>query len=625
MKFSHRWLFSLRIRLETLESRDAPSASDWIPVQSGTTTSLSDVSGISGGSYAIALEAGPVVLRSTDGQATWQARSTVGQDALLGVGGGFRDYVVGESGTIEHTPDNGTTWELRNSGTTATLRAISQFNNGYFVVGDGGTILHSTDGTNWTSQISGTTQGLYAVFGDFSGAAIIVVGTGGTILRSTDGGTTWLPQISCTTRNLRDAVDQGTFGDFVVGDGGLILRSTDQGISWSPIISGTSQQLNGITGDDSGDLWAVGAAGTIVLSSNQGANWTVQRSGTTVDLHAVWANTSTDVVAVGDAGTILRFEGTQLTATGADAGGLPEVRVFDSRTGQLVRSFLAYDASFHGGVRVAIGDVNLDGTDDIITAAGPGGGPHVKVFDGKTGNLIREFFAYDASFTGGVFIAFGLQANIHAMPPVVVPEIVTGADAGGGPHVKVFNGQTLNTITSFFAYDASFRGGVRVATLPSNSSGGPPQIVTGAGPGGGPHVKLFDSNGDEVQSFFAYDASFAGGVYVASAGGTIVTTPGSGGGPHVRVFDGNGHLSQEFFAYDAAFRGGVRAAIVGDINGDNNVDLVTSPGPTGGPDIRYFNLATGKLINEYFSDDASNFNGIFVAASRNPLIQVDVP
>src|SRR5204862_399142 len=42
-------------------------------------------------------------------------------------------------------------------------------------------------------------------------------------------------------------------------------------------------------------------------------------------------------------------------AVGADAGGVPEVRVFDATTGALKFNFLAYDAGFTGGVRVAVG------------------------------------------------------------------------------------------------------------------------------------------------------------------------------------------------------------------------------------------------------------------------------
>jgi hypothetical protein len=56
-------------------------------------------------------------------------------------------------------------------------------------------------------------------------------------------------------------------------------------------------------------------------------------------------------------------------------------------------------------VRVAAGDVNADGFADIITGAGPGGGPHVKVFDSHSLNLLHSFFAYEPNFAGGVFVA----------------------------------------------------------------------------------------------------------------------------------------------------------------------------------------------------------------------------
>ena len=99
--------------------------------------------------------------------------------------------------------------------------------------------------------------------------------------------------------------------------------------------------------------------------------------------------------------------GKQQFATGADKGGGPHVRVQETVTGRFISDFLAYDSAFRGGVRVANADVNGDGVPDIITAPGPGGGPHIKVFDGTDLHLIYSFMAYDIDFTGGVFVAAG--------------------------------------------------------------------------------------------------------------------------------------------------------------------------------------------------------------------------
>ena len=68
-----------------------------------------------------------------------------------------------------------------------------------------------------------------------------------------------------------------------------------------------------------------------------------------------------------------------------------------------------FDAFFHGGVRVATGEFTGDGFPDVVVAAGPGGGPRVRILDGHTGNQISgplgSFFAYDQSFNGGVNVA----------------------------------------------------------------------------------------------------------------------------------------------------------------------------------------------------------------------------
>ena len=69
--------------------------------------------------------------------------------------------------------------------------------------------------------------------------------------------------------------------------------------------------------------------------------------------------------------------------------------------GSLKMQFLAYGENFLGGVHVATGDVTGDGVPDIVTGAGPGAFPDVRVFDGNTGQILRQFFAYGENVTGG--------------------------------------------------------------------------------------------------------------------------------------------------------------------------------------------------------------------------------
>ena len=60
----------------------------------------------------------------------------------------------------------------------------------------------------------------------------------------------------------------------------------------------------------------------------------------------------------------------------------PHVKRFSGATGMETASFLPYGGGFTGGVRVAAGDVNADGTPDIVTGVGESAASHVKVFSG---------------------------------------------------------------------------------------------------------------------------------------------------------------------------------------------------------------------------------------------------
>lgn len=72
-----------------------------------------------------------------------------------------------------------------------------------------------------------------------------------------------------------------------------------------------------------------------------------------------------------------------------------------------LRLFMAFATEFRGGVRVASVDLNGDGKAEVIAGAGPGGTPEVRIFDGATGQLTTSFLAYSASFTGGVYPGAG--------------------------------------------------------------------------------------------------------------------------------------------------------------------------------------------------------------------------
>lgn len=309
---------------------------------------------------------------------------------------------------------------------------------------------------------------------------------------------------------------------------------------------------------------------------------------------------------------------TLLVVTGPDAGHTPVVKItVDTGQGNDTINIQAYRNSFHGGVRVAVGDVNGDGVPDIITAPGRGMGAHIHVFDGRNGNRLRgpigNFLAYPGFFRGGVFVAAGdVNGDGRA-------DIIVGPDNSAPPLVRMFDGNTGTMLASFFAYSPLFTGGVRVAAGDVNGDGRA-DIITAPGSGGGPQVKVFSgTNLDLLRSFFAYDQTFLGGVYVAAGDvngdgrADIITGAGPGGGPHVKVFDGVSlQLLQSFFAFGANFQGGVRVA-AGDVNGDGFADIITGAGPGSGPHVIVFDSHSPNPLHSFFAYEPNFAGGIFVA------------
>lgn len=370
----------------------------------------------------------------------------------------------------------------------------------------------------------------------------------------------------------------------------------------------------------------------------------------------------------------LMFEGrTPVYATGAGEGGGPHVKVYRGRA-RFVTEFFAYSPAFTGGVRVATADVNGDGYTDVITVPGAGGGPHVKVFDGRTFKELYSFYAFEPSFFGGLFVAAGdVNGDGRA-------DIIVSADRGGGPRVSVFSttagSATPVRIADFFAYDQAFTGGVRVAAGSFTVGSKRADVVTVPGFGGGPHVKVFRSadllagKTTAALQTFSGDMNDRNGLFVAAAdfnndGVADVVTGTGAGNPVVRIHDGrtmapfrtiapetggeipglvnpgsstmvgspgtptlsNGLIPPGItpgqLAYDGSqvkpgslsgYMYGVRVAAQ-DLTGDKRPDLILASGPNTSPVVSLVNGVTFAEFRNYSPYTAEFYGGVFVGGA----------
>lgn len=242
-------------------------------------------------------------------------------------------------------------------------------------------------------------------------------------------------------------------------------------------------------------------------------------------------------------------------------------RVFNA-DGQIKRTgFFVYDANYPGGATIIKTDLNADNENETIVA----GKTTVNLYD-KNSQLLKSVQPYGANYAGGFSLAVSPKKN-NQRNLFIAPEI------GGSNLIKIYDGDFRDTGRGFNAYSPIWKNlGASIAVCDVNRDG-QIEIITGAGFGGGPHIKVFSEQGQLLKEWFAYGTNFRGGVNVACGDidhdgqAEIITGAGSTGGPHVRIFNGEGKLSSQWFAYDSNKRQGVRVTAV-DIDADGNSEVI---------------------------------------------------
>jgi uncharacterized repeat protein (TIGR01451 family)/fimbrial isopeptide formation D2 family protein len=209
--------------------------------------------------------------------------------------------------------------------------------------------------------------------------------------------------------------------------------------------------------------------------------------------------------------------------------------------------------------------------------------------------------------------------------------VITGTDFGceSSPIVRVVDPRDGRLRSEFFAYEPSFRGGVRVYGADITGDG-VPEILTAPGPGRPGEVRVFTREGVPLPqyNFMPFGAGFTSGVEVAAgsvtgAGRYEIVAGQSRGQGLVRVFtvnagSVNSSAIRQFQPFGSRFRGGVTVATadVGTFSGANFVsnapndiaEIIVGSGAGIPAEVRAFNAvpATPARIGAFRVMGGSN-------------------
>jgi hypothetical protein len=310
---------------------------------------------------------------------------------------------------------------------------------------------------------------------------------------------------------------------------------------------------------------------------------------------------------------------------GLDAGCCTMLHVLDATSGNDLSGFYPYGSNSEVGVRVAAGDLNGDGTADLIAA--PIGSTRISAYRLSGGTPFRTIDAFGGEVSGPISIAAGnLTGDARA-------EIVAAAPTSSGAEVKIFDAASGTAESALYPYGGEYVSNVSVAIGDVNGDGKNDMVVSGD-TAGGTEVKAVGVDGVELADFYILDSSVVPGASIAAGdldgdgkaeivlGGGPTTGPWppveNGPDQRVAVYKADGTEIHSFTAYPGFFNGGVRVGLA-DILGDNRPEMITAPGPGTEPEIEIWSQGWiqdqdhGTRLAHFLAFDESFRGGVSLA------------
>ncbi|HSC73676.1 MAG TPA: FG-GAP-like repeat-containing protein [Gaiellaceae bacterium] len=326
-------------------------------------------------------------------------------------------------------------------------------------------------------------------------------------------------------------------------------------------------------------------------------------------------------VATGDT----NGDGRDEVVEGLDTGCCTTLHVLDAVGGNDMSGFFPYGNNSEVGARVAAGDLNGDGTADVIAV--PIGSTRISAFRVSGGSPFRTIDSFGAEISGPVSIAAGnLTGDARA-------EIVAAAPTGSGAEVKIFDATSGTAETTLYPYGGAAVSSVAVALGDVNGDG-KRDIVLSADTPGGTEVKAVGVDGIELADFYVLDASIIPGASIAAGdldgdgkaeivlGGGPTTAPwppvANGPDQDVAVYEPDGTEVHRFGAYPGLFQGGVRVGLA-DVAGDSRPEMIAAPGPGTEPEIGIWTQQwvngrdRGTRLGHFLAFDTSFRGGVSIA------------